>query len=43
LVQELHREANTLGAKSQDPELGRFVVSLKTEVERLREQVQNVE
>ena len=43
LVQELHREANTVGSKSQDPELGRLVVSLKAEVERLREQAQNVE
>lgn len=43
LVQELHREANTLGSKSQDSELGRLVIALKAEVERIREQIQNVE
>ncbi len=43
LLQEIHREINTLGAKSQDAELSRVVVELKAEAERLREQVQNVE
>lgn len=43
LLQEMAREANTIGAKSQDGELSRAVVELKAEVERLREQVQNVE
>lgn len=43
LLQEIHREINTIGAKSQDAELSRMVVELKAEAERLREQVQNVE
>lgn len=43
LVQELHREANTLGAKSPDPAMTAVVVELKADVERLREQVQNFE
>lgn len=43
LVQEMHREVNTTGSKSQHPEISNLVVSLKAEVERIREQVQNVE
>jgi uncharacterized protein (TIGR00255 family) len=43
LVQEMHREANTIGSKSQSAEIAAAVVSLKAEVERMREQVQNVE
>ena len=43
LLQEVARESNTIGAKSQDAELGHLVVELKTEIERMREQVQNVE
>lgn len=43
LLQEMAREANTVGAKSQDAELGYLVVELKSEIERMREQVQNVE
>jgi uncharacterized protein (TIGR00255 family) len=43
LLQEVAREANTIGAKSQDAELGHLVVELKSEIERMREQVQNVE
>jgi uncharacterized protein (TIGR00255 family) len=43
LAQELAREANTIGSKSASAALAREVVSLKAEVERLREQVQNVE
>jgi len=43
LLQEMGREANTVGSKANDAELAHFVVSLKTELERLREQVQNVE
>jgi uncharacterized protein (TIGR00255 family) len=42
LCQELHREANTAGSKSTDVEAAHLVVELKTEIERLREQVQNV-
>ena len=43
LVQELNREINTMGSKSNDAELTRLVVSLKAELEKIREQVQNVE
>jgi len=43
LIQEINREANTTGSKSQATELTRLVVELKTEIERIREQVQNVE
>lgn len=43
LVQEMHREANTIGAKANDLEIARASVSLKEEVERLREQLENVE
>jgi uncharacterized protein (TIGR00255 family) len=43
IVQEMHREANTIGSKSQSAEVVAEVVSLKAEIERMREQVQNVE
>jgi uncharacterized protein (TIGR00255 family) len=43
LLQEMGREANTVGSKANDPELSHAVVELKTELERLREQVQNIE
>jgi uncharacterized protein (TIGR00255 family) len=43
LVQEMHREANTIGSKSQSAEIAAAVVQLKAEIERMREQVQNVE
>jgi uncharacterized protein (TIGR00255 family) len=43
LAQELMREANTVGSKVQDAEAVREVVGLKAEIERFREQVQNVE
>jgi uncharacterized protein (TIGR00255 family) len=43
LVQEMHREVNTVGSKSQSGEIGALVVALKAEIERMREQVQNVE
>jgi uncharacterized protein (TIGR00255 family) len=43
LVQEMHREANTVGSKSQSADAASAVVSLKAEIERMREQVQNVE
>lgn len=42
LLQEMARESNTIGQKSADADLARLVVELKTEIERLREQVQNV-
>ncbi len=43
LVQEMHREANTVGSKSQSVDASSAVVALKAEIERIREQVQNVE
>jgi len=43
LAQELHREANTLGSKATQVELTRLCVEAKTQIEKLREQVQNVE
>jgi uncharacterized protein (TIGR00255 family) len=43
LVQELYREANTIGSKAGDVEVAHAVVDLKTNIERVREQVQNVE
>ena len=43
LLQELNREANTIGAKSPDARVAQIVVELKSEIERLREQAQNVE
>lgn len=43
LIQEFHREINTLGSKSPDPEMTVLVLDVKADVERLREQVQNFE
>jgi uncharacterized protein (TIGR00255 family) len=43
LAQEINREINTLGAKANDSAISREVVGLKTELEKFREQVQNVE
>lgn len=43
LMQELNREANTLGSKSVDAEITQAVVELKVQIEQMREQVQNIE
>lgn len=43
LVQEFNREANTIGSKALDLEITRLVVELKSEIEKIREQVQNIE
>jgi uncharacterized protein (TIGR00255 family) len=43
LVQEMHREVNTIGSKSNDTEIAHSVVELKSEIERMREQIQNIE
>lgn len=43
VVQEMHREANTIGAKANDAGIARSSVTMKEEIERLREQVENVE
>lgn len=43
LVQEINREINTIGSKSNDIEAARYVVDMKSEVEKMREQIQNIE
>ena len=43
LVQEMNREANTIGSKAQDIEIARVVVDIKAEIEKIREQIQNIE
>ena len=43
LVQEMNREANTIGSKANDMELAKIVVEIKSEIEKIREQVQNIE
>lgn len=43
LVQEFNREANTIGSKAQDLEIARLVVDIKSEIEKIREQIQNIE
>jgi len=43
LIQEFNREANTIGSKCQDSEIAYMVVELKSEIEKIREQVQNIE
>ncbi len=43
LIQELNREANTIGSKCQSADIARVVVDLKSEIEKIREQIQNVE
>lgn len=43
LVQEMNREANTIGSKANDIELAQIVVDIKAEIEKIREQTQNIE
>ena len=43
LIQELNREANTIGSKCSDIDIARHVVDIKAEIEKIREQVQNIE
>jgi len=43
LIQEMNRETNTIGSKASDAEIAQHVVDLKSEIEKLREQIQNVE
>jgi len=43
LVQELNREVNTIGSKAQDLSITKMVVDLKSEIEKIREQIQNIE
>ena len=43
LIQEFNREANTIGSKCSDIEIARHVVDIKAEIEKIREQIQNIE
>lgn len=43
LIQEFNREANTIGSKCSDIDIARQVVDIKAEIEKIREQVQNIE
>ncbi len=43
LVQEMNREVNTIGSKSQNIDIARLVVDMKSEIEKIREQIQNIE
>ncbi len=43
LVQEMNREANTIGSKANDLEITNYMLTIKSEVEKIREQVQNIE
>jgi len=43
LVQELNREVNTIGSKAQEIEISKVVVQIKSEIEKIREQIQNIE
>ena len=43
LLQEMNREANTIGSKCTDVRLARIVVEIKAELEKIREQTQNIE
>ncbi len=43
LIQEMNREVNTIGSKAQDLSVTRLVVDMKSEIEKIREQIQNIE
>jgi uncharacterized protein (TIGR00255 family) len=43
LIQEMNREVNTIGSKSSDAPMAMGVVGIKSELEKMREQVQNIE
>ncbi len=43
LIQEMNREINTIGSKSNDLDVARIVIDVKAEIEKLREQIQNIE
>lgn len=43
LIQEFNREANTIGSKAQDVEIAKRVINIKSEIEKIREQIQNIE
>ncbi|MEC3421407.1 DUF1732 domain-containing protein, partial [Bacillus cereus] len=43
IVQEMHREINTIGSKANDLTISKYVVEMKNNLEKIREQVQNIE
>ena len=43
LIQEFNRESNTIGSKCNDSNITRIVIELKSEIEKIREQIQNIE
>ena len=43
IVQEMNREVNTIGSKAQDLDITKIVVDMKAEIEKIREQIQNIE
>ena len=43
LLQEINRETNTIGSKACDAEIAKYVVEMKSELEKIREQIQNIE
>ena len=43
LVQEMNRETNTIGSKAQDTDIAKCVIDIKAEIEKIREQIQNIE
>ncbi|WP_164669062.1 YicC/YloC family endoribonuclease [Virgibacillus doumboii] len=42
-IQEMHREANTIGSKSTDAKISEWIVKLKSDIEKMKEQIQNIE
>ena len=43
IIQEMNRETNTIGSKANDIEIAAMVVEIKSEIEKIREQIQNIE
>ena len=43
IIQEMNRETNTIGSKANDIEIASMVVEIKSEIEKIREQIQNIE
>ena len=43
IVQEMNRETNTIGSKAQNISIAQAVVDIKSEIEKIREQIQNIE
>lgn len=43
IVQEMNRETNTMGSKANDVEISKIIVNMKSEIEKIREQIQNIE